>query len=102
MLPQDSVISIPRQWPSACSTAKPLAPDTTYASIELLDAVVVRRASVVLVVATELGVQGFLLLVNWRAPVLFAPVGYRLQPSSEPFGYRLHMHSESTLPASGA
>ena len=86
MLPQDSVISIPRQRSPACSTTQPLAPDTTYASIELPDAVVVRRASIVLVVATEFGIQGFLLLVHWRAPVLFTPVGDCLQPSTEPFG----------------
>src|SRR5664280_1563917 len=102
MLPQDSVISIPPQRSPACSTTQPLAPDTTYASIELPDAVVVRRASIVLVVATEFGVQGFLLLIHWRAPVLFAPVGDCLQPSTEPFGYRLHMHCESSLPATGA
>jgi hypothetical protein len=75
MLPQDCVISIPRQRTRACSTTQPLAPDTTYASIELPDAVVVRRAPIVLVVATEFGVQGFLLLVHWRAPVLFTPFG---------------------------
>src|SRR5208283_4430092 len=62
MLPQDSVISIPRQRSPACSTTQPLAPDTAYAAIELPDAVIVRRASIVLVVATEFGVQGFLLL----------------------------------------
>ena len=86
MLPQDSVISIPRQRPPACSTTQPLAPDTTYASIELPDAVIVRRASIVLVVAAEFGVQGFLLLAHWRAPMLFTPVGYCLQPSTEPLG----------------
>jgi hypothetical protein len=38
-------------------------------------------------VATEFGVQGFLLLIHWRAPVLFTPVRDCLQPSTEPFGY---------------
>src|ERR1017187_3206121 len=102
MLPQDSVISIPPQRSPACSTTQPFAPDTTYASIELPDAVVVRRASIVLVMATEFGVQGVLLLVHGFMPGLFAPVGDGVQPSAKPFGQGLDMHCELSLSAAGA
>jgi hypothetical protein len=52
--------------------------------------------------AAELGVEGFLLLAHRVVPVLFAPVGDRFQPSSEPFRYRLDMYCELSPPAAGA
>jgi hypothetical protein len=53
--------------------------------------VVVRASSVVLVMAAELGVQGFLLLVDSIVPVLFAPFPDCLQPSTKPLGNCLHV-----------
>src|SRR5215469_12985519 len=62
----------------------------------------VRWASIVLVVAAELCVQGLLLLAHRVMPVLFAPGGDAFQPSAEPLVNRLHMHGELPLPAAGA
>src|ERR1700730_8489512 len=70
--------------------------------MELPDPAVVRRTSVVLVMAAELGVQGFLLLFHRVVPMPFAPVPDCLQSSTEPFGNRLHVHCELSLSAAGA
>jgi hypothetical protein len=70
--------------------------------MELPNSAVVRASSVVLVMAAELGVQGFLLLVHRIVPVLFAPFPDCLQPSTKPFGNRLHVHCELPLSATGA
>jgi hypothetical protein len=53
-------------------------------------------------VATELGVQSFLLRVHRLVPVLLAPFGDRLQPPAEPFTDRLHVHGKLPLSAAGA
>src|SRR5216684_5910204 len=102
MLPQDFVIAIPRQPSPARAATQPFLPYPTDAPIELLKTAVVRRSSVVLVVAAELGVQGFPLLVHRLVPVLLAPGGDRLQSPAEPFADRLHVHGELPLPAAGA
>src|SRR6202165_6116599 len=70
--------------------------------MELPDTAVVRRTSVVLVMAAELGVQGFLLLFHRIVPMPFAPVPDCLQSSAEPCGNRLHVHCELPLSAAGA
>jgi hypothetical protein len=67
--------------------------------MELPNSAVVRASSVVLVMAAGLGVQGFLLLVHRIVPVLFAPFPDCLQPSTKPFGNRLHVHCELPLSA---
>src|ERR1700732_688907 len=102
MLPQDFVISFPRQPSPACAATQALLPYPTDAPIELLETAVVRRSSVVLVVAAELGVQGFLLRVHRLVPVLLAPFGDRLQSPTEPFTDRLHVHGKLPLSAAGA
>jgi hypothetical protein len=63
---------------------------------------VVRASSAVLVMAAELGVQGFLLLVARIVPVLFAPFPDCLQPSTETLDNGLHVHCELPLPAADA
>src|SRR5580658_1731681 len=102
MVPQDCVIAIPRQPSPARAATQPFLPDPPDPPIELLETAVVRRSSVVLVVAAEFGVQGFLLLVHRLVPVLSAPLGDRLQPPAEPFVDRLHVHGELSLSAAGA
>jgi hypothetical protein len=52
--------------------------------------------------ATELGVQGFLLLAHRIVPVLFAPFPDGLQSSTKPLGNCLHVHCELPLSAAGA
>ena len=47
-----------------CPAAQPFPPDAQDSCIELPNCPVVRRASVVLVMAAELDVQGFLLLAH--------------------------------------
>jgi len=54
--------------------------------VELPKTKVVRRSSIMLVVAAELGIQHFLLFTHRVVPVLLAPFADRLQSSPEPFG----------------
>ena len=70
--------------------------------MELPNSAVVRASSVVLVMAAELGVQGFLLLFHRIVSVLFAPFPDCLQPSTQPFDNGLHVHCELPLPAADA
>src|SRR5258708_15356705 len=79
---EDLGISLPRQPHLASSATEPLPPGATNFPIELHDAFVVRRSSVVLVVAPELGVKGLLLFLHRIVAVLPAPVGNRLQAPS--------------------
>ena len=75
-------VPFPGQPPRTCPTAQPFPPDAQDSLIELPNCAVVRRASVVLVMAAELGVQGFLLFAHGIVPVLFAPLPDGLQPST--------------------
>jgi hypothetical protein len=77
-------------------------PDMLNTPIELQDTPIVRRSSVILVVAAELGGQGFLLLVHRFMTVRLAPLGDFVQAPAEPFTHRPHMYCERTLPALGA
>src|SRR5437588_775201 len=65
--------------------------------IELPDTSVVRRSSVILVVTSELGVEGFLLLVHRLVSVLLAPFGDCRQAPFKPFLHRSHVHGELPL-----
>ena len=94
MLPQDFGEPLPRQPSPACAATQPFPPDTTDLPIELPKTMVVRRSPVVLVVAAELGIKGFLLLVHRIVPVLFAPFGDRLQTPTESLTDRLHVDCE--------
>jgi hypothetical protein len=69
VLTQDFSKPFPRQRLSPCRAAQPFPPDATDSLMELPNSEVVRASSVVLVMAAELGVQGFLLLVNRIVPV---------------------------------
>src|SRR5215831_14436637 len=71
------------------------------APVELQDTPIVRRSSVILVVAAELGIKGFLLLVHWFMAVLLAPFGDLVQAPSEPFTHRPHMDREPPFSAVG-
>jgi len=52
--------------------------------------------------AAKLGVQGFLLLAHRIVTVLFAPLPYGLQPSTQSLGYCLPVPCELPLSAAGA
>ena len=88
----------------------PVSDDTILRAIKRVDVdtgavplrAVVRASSAVLVMAAELGVQGFLLLVPRIVPVLFAPFPDCFQPSTEPLDNCLHVHCELPLPAADA
>ena len=71
---KDCLVPLPRQPLSARSATQPGPPDATDSPVELPETAIVRRASVVLVMAAELGVQGLLLCVHRVMPVLLAPV----------------------------
>src|ERR1700757_1452330 len=102
VLTEDFGKPCPRQLLSTCPPPQPFPPDATDSLIELPNSAVVRASSVVLVMAAELGVQGFLLLVHSIVPVLFAPFPDGLQTSTQPLGNGLHVHCEPPLSAAGA
>jgi hypothetical protein len=77
MMSEKLDVSFPRHPISARATIEPLPPDSYDASIELQKALRVCRAAVVLVVASELGVEGLLLLVHRCMSVLLAPFSDR-------------------------
>ena len=101
MLTQDCFVPLPRHPLTACAAAQPVMPDTPDLPVEPPKTSVVRRSPIVLVMAAELGVQGFLLLGHGLVPVFFAPFGDGFQSSAEPFRLRPHMHRELPLPAAG-
>jgi len=63
-LAQDFLKPLPLQPLSTCAATQPFFPDALDSAIELSDTAVVRRPAVILVVAAEFGVQGFLLLTH--------------------------------------
>jgi hypothetical protein len=92
-------IFLPRQCLPASSATEPLSPDFADRPIELPEAPGVRRTSVILVVASELGGEGLQLLVHRLMAVLLAPFGYCRQAPSESLLHRLRIHHELPSPA---
>jgi hypothetical protein len=89
MTAKELFVSLPRHPVSARATIQPLSPDPNNTPIELQKALRVRRAAaVVLVVASELGVEGLLLLVHRCMSVLLAPCGDGREAPAEPFTHR--------------
>jgi hypothetical protein len=68
-------VLLPRQFLPASSATEPLPPDFADRPIELPEAPGVRRTSVILVVASEHGIEGLQLLVHRLMAVLPAPFG---------------------------
>ena len=68
-------ISLPRHSVSAVRRFSHFLPDPNNTPIELQKALRVCRAAVVLVVASELGVEGLLLFVHRCMSMLLAPFG---------------------------
>src|SRR5260370_29692659 len=101
MLPQEFNKPLPRQPSPARAATQPFPPDSTARPIELPETTVVRRSAVILVVAAELDVQGFQLLVHRIVPMFLTPFGDRLQPPAEPFADRPHVYCELPFPATG-
>jgi hypothetical protein len=60
----------------------------------------VRRSSVILVVASEFGIEGFLLLSHLLVAVLLAPLGECGQAPTKPLAHRPHL--DGALPSSAA
>ena len=102
MTAKELFVSLPRHPVSARATIQPLSPDPNNTPIELQKALRVCRASVVLVVASELGVEGLLLLIHRRMSVLLAPFADRREAPAEPLAHRSHMHGELPSPAACA
>ena len=92
-------VSLPGQAVPPRSSIEPLLPDPHDAPIELQKTLGVRRSSIVLVVASELGVEGFLLLIHRGMSVLLTPLGDRREAPAEPLAHRPHMHCELPSPA---
>jgi hypothetical protein len=68
-------ISLPRHPVPSRAAIEPLPLDPHDSPIELQKTLRVCRSAVVLVVASELGVEGLLLLIHRCMPVLLAPCG---------------------------
>ena len=102
MTAKELFVSLPRHPVSARASIQPLSPDPNDTSIELQKTLSVRRSAVVLVVASELGVEGLLLLVHRRMSVPLAPFGDRREAPAEPLAHRSHMHCELPSPAACA
>ena len=85
MVTEEFVILLPRQFLPASSATEPLPPDFADCPIELPEASRVRRTSVILVVASELGIEGLLLLVHGGAPgtIRLFPSGQLLWVAAE-------------------
>src|SRR5438034_10838501 len=95
-------VSLPRHPVPSRAAIEPLPPDPYDTPIELQKALRVRRSAVVLVVASELGVEGLLLLVHWCMSVLLAPFGDRCEAPAEPLANRSHLYYELPSPSSCA
>src|SRR5260370_33691815 len=97
MSPYDGCIFLPGHPGLTSASAEPLAPGMTDLLIELPDISVVRRAPVILVVAPEFSVKGFLLLIHRHVAVLPASFGDCRQAPSVPLLYRSHVHGALPL-----
>jgi hypothetical protein len=91
MVAEEFSVFLPRQPSPTSTTIQPFPPESTDSPIELLYVREVRWSSVVLVVASEFGVEGFLLLFHLLVSVLLAPVGDCRQVPTEPFAHRPHV-----------
>ena len=99
MVTEEFGIFLPRQFLPASSATEPLPPDFADRPIELPEAPGVRWTSVILVVASELGVEDLQLLAHRLMAVLLAPSGYCHQAPSETLLHRLRIHHELPSPA---
>ena len=97
---EEGIVFRPRQPRPAGSAIEPLVPEFAGAPIELPETLRVRGSPVVLVVAPELGIEGFLLLAHRCMSVLLAPCGDRREAPAEPLAHRSHLHGE--LPSTAA
>src|SRR5260370_18701717 len=100
MSPYDGCIFLPGHPGLTSASAEPLAPGMTDLLIELPDISVVRRAPVILVVAPEFSVKGFLLLIHRHVAVLPAPFGRCPPPPSDTLLHRFPFHRELPLSTS--
>jgi len=102
MMSKELGISLPRHPVSARATIQTLSPNSYDAPIELQKALRVCRSAVILVVASELGVEGLLLLVHRCMSMPLAPFGNRREAPAEPLTHRSHMHCELPSPTACA
>ena len=91
---EKGVIVLPRQPRPARSAIEPLVPELAGTPIKLPETLGVRGSPVVLIVAPELGIEGFLLLAHRCMSVLPAPCADRREAPTEPLAHRSHLHGE--------
>ena len=75
-------VPFPGQPPSTCPAAQPFPPDAQDSLIELPNCAVVRRSSVVSVVAAKFRVEGSLLLAHVVMSMDSAPFGDAVEGTS--------------------
>src|SRR5437773_1177199 len=91
-----------REAPSALPARQPLTPDAAHCVDELLQTAIVRRTTVVLIVAPQFRVEHLLLGFQWRVQMFSTPCGDGEQPAPQALLHRAHMHCEFASPASSS
>ena len=96
---QELCVALPGEGLAPRPTIEPLFPGTSHLPVELPQAAVVRRAAVILVVASHLRVEGFLLLGHIVMSMRSAPIGDSLEAAPQALLHRLDVDRELPLPA---
>ena len=94
---QEFFVGAPGQGLAAGPAVQPLAPEPADRPVELVQAAVVRRSAVVLVVAPELAIENLTLISHRIMPMGLAPLGDALQAPSPAFAHRPHVDGELPL-----
>src|ERR1017187_4218236 len=91
---QKPCISRPVEGRSARAAVQPFVPKTTNGPVELPEAPVVRRPTVVLVMTPQLGVEDCPLALQLVVPMLATPHSSRFERSPQAFLHRLEVDRE--------
>src|ERR1700674_3973031 len=90
---------VPHERLSACPPAEPLVPEPQDQPIEPPQTAVVRRPTVVLVVAPEFGIERRGLMLDRGVPMLLAPLRHRLHTASKAFAHGPDVNRKPPPPA---
>jgi hypothetical protein len=72
---KEAIEAQPREAPSTRPASQPLTPNASDRVDELLQTAIVRRATIVLVVAPQFRIEHLLLVFQWRVEMLSTPRG---------------------------
>ena len=94
--------NVPVEGMSTGPPIEPVLPGTTDRPKEHPETPVVRRSPIVLIMALQFLVEGFLLLLYKIVPMLFAPGRHIRKTAPETLSHRSYLNREFPLPASFA